>query len=412
MAVSVNTRSAFSLLFPPILAEMHWDRSTTAAAFSIGFLASAFFAPAVGICLDKIGPRFVIPAAALLVATGLYLTTFAQTPLALYLSYGVMVVGASVSVSYMGHGAFLPNWFERKRGLALGIAFSGVGFGAIGLFPWLQQLIDGPGWRDACIALAILVVVIVVPLNLIFQRTRPSDLGLHPDGDSGVQNRAAQADNIVDVQWAETEWTLARALATARFWWLFAATCCALFVWYAVLIHQTRYLLDVGFSSTEAALALGLVPFCGLVGQVSIGHFSDRIGREWGWTVCCAGFAICYLALLGLATNQAQWLLYVVIGAQGLLGYGLPILISAIPAELFAGRHFGAVFGALSVSAAIGPSSGPWITGWMFDYFGDYTAAFWLGIGLCFVSTFCIWMSAPRRVRRVAGQVRRGVSDT
>lgn len=405
MAVSVNTRSAFSLLFPPILEEMQWDRSTTAAAFSIGFLASALFAPAVGIFIDRLGPRFILPGAAIFVASGLYLTTLSTSPWALYLSYGVLVVGASVSVSYMGHGAFLPNWFVRKRGLALGIAFSGVGFGAIGLFPWLQHLIEGPGWRSACITLAVLMIVIVVPLNLLFQRTRPADLGLHPDGDSGQQNLASQLDNVVDPTWAQTDWTLKRATATARFWWLFGATCCALFVWYAIQIHQTRYLLDVGFTGAEAALALGLVPFCGLVGQVAVGHFSDQWGREWGWTVCCAGFAVCYAALLGLGVQASTWLLYVVIGSQGLFGYGLPILVSAIPAELFAGRHFGAVFGALSVSAAIGPSSGPWITGHIYDQTGSYDGAFWLGIGLCCLSTFCIWMSAPRKVHHVAGRI-------
>jgi MFS family permease len=408
MSISVNTRSAFSLLFPPILAEMQWDRGTTAAAFSIGFMTSAVFAPLIGMLLDRFGPRVVMPVAGLIVASGLWLTAHVTEAWELYVSYGILVVGASISISYMGHGAFLPNWFIARRGLALGIAFSGVGFGAVALFPWLQVLIDSPdGWRSACIALAALTVIVVVPLNALFQRYHPRDVGLNADGHTASVAAARDADNVVDADWVATEWTLARALRTSRFWWLFFGCCGALFAWYAVQIHQTRYLLDMGYSSDTAAWALGLVPFCGLAGQIGIGHFSDQWGREWAWTLVCVGFAICYGALLAMPHIEATWLLYVVIGSQGLLGYGLPILISAIPAELFAGRHFGTVFGALSVSAALGPSAGPWLTGVMFDHFGSYQQAFVLGIIVCVCSSICVWMSAPRKVRLVTGRIAR-----
>lgn len=408
VSISVNTRSAFSLLFPPILTEMQWDRGTTAAAFSIGFMTSAFVAPLVGMALDRVGPRVVMPVAGIIVATGLWLTAHVNSALELYVSYGVLVVGASISISYMGHGAFLPNWFVARRGLALGIAFSGAGIGAVVLFPWLQHLIDGDGgWRSACLAMAVLVVVVVVPLNAIFQRYHPREVGLHADGNSAATAAAQDDRNVVDSAWVATEWTLARAIRTAQFWWFFWGCCGALFAWYAVQIHQTRYLLDMGYSSATAAWALGLVPFCGLLGQIAIGHFSDQYGREWAWTLVCAGFAICYAALMAMPYLQADWLLLVIVGAQGLLGYGLPILISAVPAELFAGRHFGAVFGAISVSAALGPSAGPWLTGIMFDHFGSYEHAFALGIVICIASSICVWMSAPRKVRLVAGQVGR-----
>jgi MFS family permease len=406
MAISVNTRSAFSLLFPPILAEMGWDRGTTAAAFSIGFLASALFAPAVGIGMDRWGPRLVISCAAVLVGSGLALTPFITSAWELYLTYGVMVVGASVSMSYMGHGAFLPNWFVRRRGLALGIAFSGVGFGAIVLLPWLQTLIDGPGWRTACWALAAILVIVVVPLNLVGQRAHPRELGLEPDGGSADDTAARETTSIVDADWANTDWTVARAIRTKRFWWMFAAISFALFAWYAIQVHQTRFLLDVGYDSELAALALGAVPFCGLVGQIAIGHFSDRVGREWGWTVCCIGFFVCYAACLAISYTPSTWLLYLMIGAQGMMGYGLPILVSAIPAELFAGPRFASIFGALSISAAVGPSSGPWLMGSLFDHYGNYQAAFIVGMAVCVISIGCVWMAAPRKVRTVAGRTR------
>ena len=80
MAIGVNTRTAFSLLFPPILAEFGWQRATIAAAFSLGFLASAFYTPFIGAAMDRFGPRLVIPFGALLVSAGLILATAPSSP--------------------------------------------------------------------------------------------------------------------------------------------------------------------------------------------------------------------------------------------------------------------------------------------------------------------------------------------
>src|SRR5436190_6311464 len=121
MGIGVNTRTAFSLLFPPTLAEFGWDRGRTAAAFSIGFLAAITYSPAIGMFMDRWGPRLVIPFGAVLVSTGMVLSTFVTQPWHLDLTMGVLVGGGSIFLSYMGHSLFLPYWFVRRRGLVLGI---------------------------------------------------------------------------------------------------------------------------------------------------------------------------------------------------------------------------------------------------------------------------------------------------
>jgi len=80
-------------------------------------------------------------------------------------------------------------------------------------------------------------------------------------------------------------------------------------------------------------------------GQIALGHLSDRIGREWVWTVGSFGFVLCFLALLALRHAPTPPLLYFMVAAQGMLGYGLTSVLGAIPAEIFEGRHYGAVFG-------------------------------------------------------------------
>ncbi|UCE30317.1 MAG: MFS transporter, partial [Burkholderiales bacterium] len=296
-----------------------------------------------------------------------------------------------------------------------------------------------------------------VPLNLLFQRQRPEEIGLHPDGDPGPapgpassaapgatpkaaadvapnaaadvapaasSNSASQtgtgpasdsqpADppppplppNVVDPAWVAVEWTLARAIRTARFWWVWAGFTCGMFAWYAVMVHQTQFLIDVGFTRGQAAYALGLVPLLGIAGQIGFGHLSDRIGREWGWTIGCAGFVLCYALLLALGSHPNGVLMFLMVAAQGLLGYSLTPNYGAIPAELFQGRHYGTIFGTLSTAAAVGASSGPWVAGLMYDRFGSYAEAFFLALALRALSCLCMWMAAPRKVRAVAGRI-------
>ncbi len=410
MGIGVNARTAFSLLFPPILAEFGWERGATAGAFSVGFLASTLISPFVGALMDRFGPRYVIPAGALLVSVGLMLATAATRPWHLYLTLGVLVVGASVLLSYIGHSFFLPFWFVRRRGLAIGIAFSGVGVGSIIVFPWLQSIIGIAGWREACWAMATLLLAILLPLNFLLQRRRPEDLGLEPDGDpapAGTDTPSSAPDNVVDRVWAETDWSIGLAMRKARFWWLMLGYFAALYAWYAVQVHQTKVLLDAGFPAEQAAYALGFVGLCGIAGQISIGHLSDRIGREWAWTISSLGFTLCFVLLMLLKHHPSNPLMYAMVASQGLLGYGLASVYGAIPAELFQGRRYGAIFGMFAAASGLGAGAGPWLTGVIHDVTGSYTAAFWLALAFSLVSIVSVWLAAPRKVRLVAGQAAR-----
>ncbi len=408
MAVGVNARTAFSLLFPPILDEFGWERGVTAGAFSFGFLVSAGLSPSLGRLMDRRGPRVVMEMGVALMAAGLLLAPLAREPWHLYATLGVLVGGGSVVLGYTGQALFLHNWFVRRRGLAMSVAFSGVGVGSIVLLPWLQTLIGASGWRAACWAMAILVLVLLAPLNLLLRR-RPEDLGLHPDGDSSSRNGPAssQAANVVDVAWAAVDWTLGRAVRTARFWWIALGYFFGLFSWYAVQVHQTKYLIEIGFSPASAAWALGLVSLAGIPGQIALGHLSDRIGREWVWTVGSLGFALCYLTLLLLRHTPTPPLLYLMVVSQGMLGYGLTSVVGAIPAEIFQGPHYGTIFGTLMLASIAGGATGPWVTGALHDVTGSYTLAFWIAVGCSVVSAVMIWLAAPRQVRAVAGRVAR-----
>ena len=407
MAIGVNARTAFSLFFPPIIDEFGWERGVTAGAFSFGFVVSAIVSPLIGRLMDRLGPRSVMELGVALMAGGLLLAPLTSQPWHLYLTIGVLVGAGSICLGYSGQSLFLPNWFIRRRGLAIGFAFAGVGIGSVTLLPWVQWMIDHSGWRTACTAIGLLVLVVLAPINLLL-RKRPEDLGLRPDGDAAASAASVSpVSNIVDPDWAGVDWTLRRALRTARFWWLAIGYAGGLYIWYAVQVHQTKYLLDVGFSPNVAVWALGAVSLLGIPGQILLGHISDRVGREWIWSASCAGFAVCFAALIALARYPTLPLVYLMVVSQGALGYGLTSIMGAVVVEIFQGKHYGSIFGTIMVAALAGGAAGPLVTGLLHDLWGNYTLAFLIGIGVSALSALAIWLAAPGKVRAVAGRLHR-----
>jgi MFS family permease len=393
MAIGVNARTAFSLLFPPILAEFGWDRSVTAGAFSFGFLISAVITPCVGWLVDRRGPRLAVETGVVAMGVGLLLAALIQQPWQLYFSLGALVGGGVNLLAYTVQSLYLTSWFVRRRGLALSIAFSGVGVGSVTILPWLQGLIAESGWRGACWSLGLLVLAALAPLNLLL-KGKPSDLGLEPDGDQA--SPIAPTCHLAAPRSVVVDWTLARAMRTRRFWWLALSYFCALFTWYLVQVHQTKYLIEVGFEPKSAAWALGLVSLVAVPGQVALGHLSDRIRREWVWTIGNGGFVLSCAALLALRTVPIVPLLWLMVIAQGTLGYSLTSVMGAIPVESFAGRNSGSIFGTVMLAAILGGAGGPWLAGLTHDLTGSYCTAFWISIALSTISAVAIWRGMPR----------------
>src|SRR5437764_395436 len=184
-------------MIPAILDEFGWERGVTTGAFSFGFLVSAVITPWVGRLLDLRGPRLVIEIGVFTMGAGLLLATVIREPWQLYLTLGALVGGGVNCLAYTGQSLYLTKWFVRRRGLALSIAFSGVGIGSITVLPWLQSLIAAAGWRTACGALGLLVLGLLAPLNLLLRR-RPEDLGLEPDGERAWAANSSRDRNLVD----------------------------------------------------------------------------------------------------------------------------------------------------------------------------------------------------------------------
>ena len=113
---------------------------------------------------------------------------------------------------------------------------------------------------------------------------------------------------------------------------------------------------------------------------------------------------LCYAILLLMKSYPSASLMYAMVAAQGMLGYGLASMFGAMPADLFQGPRFAAILGVVSVAANLGAGVGPWLTGYIYDMTGSYDDAWWLAIVVSIVSIGAVWMAAPRKVRLVAGR--------
>ena len=207
------------------------------------------------------------------------------------------------------------------------------------------------GWRGACWTLAALIVLIVLPLNLLVPGGARRSSVSAPTATGCPARRPAPPPSTSSTIGGPRSSGRSRApCAPSRFWWIFLGYFTCLFAWYAVQIHQTKYLIELGFSAEFAAWALGVVGLTGIAGQILWGYVSDRIGREWAWTASGAGFALCYVALLALPAHPAKWLVYVMVAAQGFFGYGAASVFGAIPMELFQGARYSSIFAVLNLA--------------------------------------------------------------
>lgn len=210
MGTWLAMRTTFSVFLVALLDEFHWSRASAAGVQSVSFIVYTLSAPLVGALIDRYGPRKVILPGIIVLSAGLFICASLRSLVQFYFFYGVLVAFGVTFVSIIAYSAVLSHWFQRRRGLASGIAVSGMGIGSFALVPLTQYVIVTLGWRSAFKALGVVVFLLLFPLTALFLRHKPSDLGLEVDGTAAATGPAHRSMEVVDHEWARTEWTLRR----------------------------------------------------------------------------------------------------------------------------------------------------------------------------------------------------------
>lgn len=422
MAFWYGIRSSFSIFYVTLLEDFSWSRGESAGVQSMALIAYTILAPLVGGLIDRFGPRRVIVPGILILSSGLILCGSIETLTQFYIFYGVVAGTGITCIAVVSYSAILAHWFEKKRGLASGIAVSGMGLGTFLMVPLSQYSINLVGWRSTFVLLGILVLIVLLPLNLFFLRHKPQELGLHPDGlempaaplEGGTLDPtltgnpailpAEESGNKANLNGIKTnDWTLKEAVKTRRFWALVLFPFFAFTGLFIIHVHNVRYLVDQGIDKMTAAFIYAMIGVISSVFRIFWGWLSDRIWREITYalgTLCtCLGIG----ALLLIESTGQKALIYPFFIFFG-MGWGVTApLFMSIAADLFAGKVFGLIYGMVEAGIGVAGAIGAWLAGFLFDKTHSYRWAFILAIIVVLLSGFLAWVAAPRRVRYVNG---------
>lgn len=399
MAYWFGLRTSFSIFFVALIDHFHWKRGEAAAALSIGMFAYMIVAPIVGLLVDRIGPRKVILPGIVLTGLGLLLCTQIETLFQFYLFYGVMAGIGITCLSIAPFTVILTHWFERNRGAANGLAGVGIGIGPLLFVPLFQYLISLSGWRFAFLVFSLLVLAIPLPLNALFLKHRPEEMGFLPDGDP--LETVPKKDLPRQSAFNQSDQILKDLIKTGRFWSLILFPSFIVFGVYIVIVHHVRYLVDLGVEKMWAASLFAVMGAISGGFRFFWGWLSDRIGREITYTLGGICFSGGILGLLLFQYNLSPLFLYLFALFFG-AGWGstAPMFMS-IAADLYKGKNFGLIYGMLEGTIGIGAAVGTWVGGYIFDQTQNYLWAFVLAILFSFVSIFLVWYIAPRKYRLI-----------
>jgi MFS family permease len=350
----------------PVSAELGITRGDLSSALFLAAVCTAVTCPLLGGLLDRFGTRRVMMPGIVLYALSVAGFGLMQARPAFVIPLIYAVVGiVGVVQTPIPYAAVVTQWFDRERGLALGIATSGVGLGVALLPPFLAMLIGSFGWRSAYFGLGVAVLVLAwLPVALFVRAPPRSAEGSAQAGARGPE--LARADTLPGS-------TAAAALRQERFWALTFAFFLGVMAINGTLTHVIPLLTDRGLAPQQAAFVFSFAGYAIILGRILAGWCLDRF---WGPYVAMFFFAVplAGIALLGSGAGGLAPLLGAVLCGAGI---GAEIdLMAFLISRYFGLRAYGKIYGVMFAFFGIGTGLGPALSGLSFDRFHSYGPIF------------------------------------
>lgn len=367
-----GTSYTFGVFFDAFIREFGVGRGPL--GFVFGLQTALLFAGGLvaGRAVDRYGGRRVAAVSGTLLVAGLGWAAFARSYLELLAAFGV-VAGLGMGGLYVVGYATLPQWFERRRGTASGIAAAGTGVGLVTLPGAADSLIASVGWRSALLAVAGAAGFLSLLVVLLFA-DRHDDVGADPsvefeDGGAGTGTSLEGAATPSPELPAETRETI----LSTPFLLVFLGWTCIYGPIYVLLSHVVLYATDAGFGRSTGVFAITVLGVTIVLARVGIGALSDRVGRV---ATFVASGALVGLALfaLPLAPTPGAFLGGIVAFAVGYSGTGS--LLSSMLADLFGNEGLNTMFGASSLAFGVAGLAAPPLAGFWFEAAGSYDPVF------------------------------------
>jgi predicted MFS family arabinose efflux permease len=350
-----------------------WPAALTSSGATLCLLLGSLLSMFVSDLLRRFGPRTLVLAGVAALAAGLALLATTQTILQFYAGF-VVLAFAWVGLGTVTAATIIGAWFDRKRGLAISLAFSGATLSGMFLIPGLVRLVEAIGFGPALgMATAVAVVVLVPVVASIIRFPRAGE------------HRPAEHTQAVAPQ------SRARWLRNPGFACLTAGFALAVTVQVAFIVHQILIVAPViGFQS--AGRAVSLTTAMALIGRISLGLIADRVDPRRAAALTIISQAVA-LSVIGFSNSATALLM-----ACALFGFSIGNLIT-LPALViqreFPPAAFGTVLGLSMGIAGVINACGPAAMGLLRDLSGGYATPIAIGVAMQLVAAIAI-IAAPR----------------
>lgn len=386
LATAYGAQFSYGVFVRAMQDDLGWSRGELAYPQSVYIFVYSVLSVVSGWATDRFGPRAVVATGAVLLGAGYVLMSRVTELWQVYLVLG-LVAGVGMSAAFVPCNATVVRWFVRRRGRALSISSSGGSVGNIVAPLAAASLIGSVGWRSSWAVIGVASTAIMLACAAILVRD-PEQRGLRPDGDlpvrgaaelvGGTPSRHRTAERTASVA-HEARFTAGEAVRTGSFWMMFVVF---LLTWMAVfvpMVHLPAFAEDLGHSKVAAASVLSAVGVGGLIGRLSMGTASDRVGRR---PALAAMMALQVVGFAGLAASSGLLPLYLSAGVFGFSYGGGVVIFPALVGDYFGRASAGAIVGLIFAGAGGPAAAGPFLAGYLFDVTGSYRSSLLAGVAV------------------------------
>lgn len=394
LAMAYGSQYSFGVLFPSLIEEFGWNRQSLAGAFSLYAFIYSTLGVFLGRWTDRSGPRIVLVFGSICLGLGIGLISQVKVPWHLYVVYGLLA-SWGMSATYITANPTVVKWFVEKRGLALGLAQSGLGVGIIVIPPLTGWMISAFGWRQACIILGGAVGIVLFSTAFLLVG-HPEKIGLLPDGREGNPPDKSSGSFQPEVThpkiYQEVSWSAVEAIHTKSFWVLTALFFCTWLFVFLPLVHLVIFAMDIGLSKEAALMALGVLGGFSTLGRLVMGVISDRLGRK---PTLMVNLGLQVFSWLWIMATNSPWMLVAFAAVFGFSYGGLSTVFPAIVGDYFGRLKAGSIIGAIFTIAGSAAAVGPLVGGYIFDLTHSYRLAFLMGAFTNLLSFVLLFLSQP-----------------
>ncbi|MFC2070003.1 MFS transporter [Chloroflexota bacterium] len=387
--IMMGVNSSFGVFFNSLVDDYSLTRASTSAILSVRMIFSAIAALLAGWAIDRYGPRKVISVMGCFVGLSLVLTSLTEVSWQIFITYSVLMSIGTGAV-YVVITSTVLRWFDRKRGLALGITGIGGGIGTAIISPLSALLITTLGWRNTMRVLGGFSWLFILPTAQLLKKD-PLEIGVLPDGDIPVGE--SPTNKISEI--TQPQIHLHQVFSNISFWavffiWLFMA-----FSSFFIMTHIVPHAIDIGFSQVESAAILSFSGIAMIVGRLVAGIITDKVNPKG---IAVVSSFIQLAAIISLVWGRELWMLYFFGLIHGLTfgSFDTPIIV--LISRSFALNDIGKILGILEVGIFIGGAIGPYLGGLLFDIFGSYTLAFVIMSVAVLFRIFLVFLIRPKSV--------------